>query len=135
MPKFSQLSASRLATCHKDLQRLCNAVVEHFDCVVLCGTRTKAEQDAAVAAGNSKTPWPQSKHNRMPSLAVDIAPFDRPDNPVDWKDRERMTLFAGFVTGVASIMGISIRWGGDWDRDTYTKDNEFDDLVHFELID
>jgi hypothetical protein len=46
-----------------------------------------------------------------------------------------MTLFAGFVIGTAALMGISIRWGGDWDRDTYTKDNSFDDLVHFELID
>jgi len=30
-------------------------------------------------------------------------------------------------------MGMKIRWGGDWDMDTQTKDNKFDDLVHFEL--
>jgi hypothetical protein len=30
-------------------------------------------------------------------------------------------------------MGIKIRWGGDWDMDTETKDNNFDDLVHFEI--
>jgi len=30
-------------------------------------------------------------------------------------------------------MGLKIRWGGDWDMDTQTKDNKFDDLVHFEL--
>jgi peptidoglycan L-alanyl-D-glutamate endopeptidase CwlK len=35
--------------------------------------------------------------------------------------------------GVASQMGLKIRWGGDWDMDTQTKDNKFDDLVHFEL--
>ena len=135
MPKFSPISASRLAGCHPDLQRLFAVVVEHFDCVVLCGHRSKAEQDAAVAAGNSKTPWPKGKHNATPSLAADVAPFERPTQPVDWNDRERLTLFAGFVTGVACIMGISIRWGGDWDRDTQVKDNDFDDLVHFELID
>jgi len=28
---------------------------------------------------------------------------------------------------------MKIRWGGDWDMDTQTKDNKFDDLVHFEL--
>jgi len=30
-------------------------------------------------------------------------------------------------------MGFKIRWGGDWDMDTHTKDNKFDDLVHFEM--
>jgi hypothetical protein len=135
MPKFSRVSASRLETAHPDLQRLFNKVVEYYDCVVVCGARSKEEQDAAVAAGNSTTPWPKSKHNRVPSLAVDVSPYDRPAAPIDWNDRERMTLFAGFVIGTAALMGISIRWGGDWDRDTYTKDNSFDDLVHFELID
>jgi hypothetical protein len=133
MPHFSQLSASRIAGINPDLQRVCNEVIKHFDAVVLCGYRTKAEQDAAVASGNSKTLWPASKHNSQPSRAVDIAPFDRPEAPVDWKDRERLTLFAGVMLGIAEMMGISLRWGGDWDQDTRVADNTFDDLVHFEL--
>jgi hypothetical protein len=28
---------------------------------------------------------------------------------------------------------LKIRWGGDWDMYTKTKDNKFDDLVHFEI--
>ena len=32
------------------------------------------------------------------------------------------------------MMGIKIRWGGDWDSDTQVNDNKFDDLVHFEEI-
>ena len=44
-----------------------------------------------------------------------------------------MSYFAGVVKGIASQMGIGIRWGGDWDMDTEVKDNRFDDLVHFEL--
>ena len=36
--------------------------------------------------------------------------------------------------GVASQMGIKIRWGGDWDRDTDLSDNRFNDLPHFELM-
>lgn len=36
--------------------------------------------------------------------------------------------------GVATMMGVKIRWGGDWDLDTDLKDNTFDDLPHFELI-
>lgn len=79
--------------------------------------------------------WPKSKHNKCPSCAVDIAPYDAsPVGPVNWQDRERMTLFAGFVLATAKQMGISIRWGGDWDKDTQVLDNTFDDLVHFEIV-
>lgn len=135
MPKFSKISIQRLATCDTRLQSLFNEVVKYFDCVVLCGIRSKADQDAAVAAGRSKTPYPKSKHNPLPSRAADVAPFNRQGAPVDWTDRERLTLFAGFVLGVAKVRGIPIRWGGDWDQDTEVKDNSFDDLVHFELVD
>jgi len=134
MPVFSERSKQRLQTCHPDLQKVFNAVIEHFDCVVLYGHRGQAEQDAAVKAGNSKTPWPKSKHNPLPSLAADVGPFEAPSQPIDWEDRERMTLFAGFVLGTAQALGIRVRWGGDWDQDTRVKDNSFDDLVHFELV-
>lgn len=134
MPVFSERSKQRLQTCHPDLQRVFNEVIKHFDCVVLYGHRGQAEQDAAVKAGNSKTPWPQSKHNSVPSMAADVGPYERPSQPIDWQDRERLTLFAGFVIGAAEILGVKIRWGGDWDQDTQVKDNTFDDLVHFELV-
>ena len=54
-------------------------------------------------------------------------------NSIDWDDRERFTLFAGFVLGIAKSMGINLRWGGDWDQDWTVKDNKFDDFPHFEL--
>ena len=72
--------------------------------------------------------FPNGKHNSSPSLAVDCIPY-----PLDWSDRERMTYFAGFVKGIATMMGYPIRWGGDWDGDTILSDNNFDDLVHFEI--
>ena len=37
-------------------------------------------------------------------------------------------------------MGVDIRWGGDWSSSSLkqeqrtTKDNGFDDLVHFEIV-
>ena len=37
------------------------------------------------------------------------------------------------IRGIAKQMGINIRFGGDWDSDGDTKDNNFDDLVHVEL--
>lgn len=130
MPSFSKHSVNNLSTADHRLRVLFERVVQEFDCTVITGHRSKKDQDAAVAAGNSKTKWPNSKHNSVPAQAVDVIPY-----PVDWDDRERMSFFAGFVKGVALSMGIKIRWGGDWDQDTEVKDNSFDDLVHFELVD
>lgn len=129
MPNFGKESNENLNTAHPDLQRLFREVVKHFDCKVLCGHRSLEDSAKAYAEGKSQVPPGKSKHNAMPSLAVDVAPY-----PVDWNDRERFHLFAGVVIGIASQMGIGIRWGGDWDRDTEVKDNKFDDLPHFELI-
>lgn len=130
MPSFSEASARRLAQCDPRLQRLFNEAVKHFDCTVITGHRGKAEQEEMVRTGRSKVHWPDGKHNTVPSLAADVAPY-----PIDWEDRERFTLFAGFVKGLAVSMGIKIRWGGDWDGDTEVLDNGFDDLPHFELMD
>jgi peptidoglycan L-alanyl-D-glutamate endopeptidase CwlK len=128
MPSFSGTSKKRLSTCDEKLQTLFNEVVKHFDCSVLCGHREEEEQNKAYKAGNSQKQFPHGKHNKLPSNAVDVAPY-----PIDWDDRERFQYFAGFVLGTAKQLGIDIRYGGDWDGDNDLKDNEFDDLVHFEI--
>ena len=128
MPSYSKASASKLATCHPDIQKVFNEVVKYFDNTILVGHRTKEEQDKAVREHKSQTPWPTSKHNSTPSHAVDVAPY-----PIDFNDVRRYYLFAGFVLGTAKQMGINLRWGGDWDMDTQVKDNHFNDLGHFEL--
>ena len=128
MPSFGKKSQERLNTCDPRLVELFEEVVEHFDCSVIQGYRDEAEQNKAFEDGFSKLKYPKGSHNKYPSLAVDIAPY-----PIDWKDRDRFHLFAGFVKGIASQMGLNIRWGGDWNSDTHTKDNNFDDLPHFEV--
>jgi peptidoglycan L-alanyl-D-glutamate endopeptidase CwlK len=128
MPNFGKKSQERLNTCDPRLVELFEEVVEHFDCSVIQGYRDEAEQNKAFEDGFSKLKYPKGSHNKYPSLAVDIAPY-----PIDWKDRDRFHLFAGFVKGIASQMGLNIRWGGDWNSDTHTKDNNFDDLPHFEV--
>mgnify|MGYP003659206307 FL=1 len=128
MPRFGKRSKERLATCDEQLILLFKEVVKHFDCSVIQGHRGKADQNKAFDEGKSKLRYPSGNHNAVPSRAVDIAP-----SPIDWKDRDRFHYFAGFVLGTARQMGIGVRWGGDWDRDTQTKDNKFDDLPHFEL--
>ncbi len=142
MPSYGKKSRSRLDTCHDNLQLLFEEVVKHFDCTIVSGHRTREEQAALYAQGRDKPGSivthrdgvvKLSNHQGVdgdePSWAVDATPY-----PIDWKDEERMVFFAGFVLGVAVRMGIKIRWGGDFDSDTYTKDEGFRDLPHFELI-
>ena len=128
MPKFGRKSKERLNTCDSNLQKVFNEVIKHVDCSVLEGHREKDRQNKLFEEGKTKVKYPDGRHNRQPSSAVDVTPY-----PVDWKDRERQTLFAGFVIGVASQMGINLRWGGDWDQDFQVVDNRFDDFPHFEL--
>jgi len=128
MPKFGKRSMERLNTCDEDLIALFQEVVKYFDCSVLEGHRGKDKQNKYFNEGKSKLKYPEGRHNKKPSNAVDVVPY-----PVDWEDREQMSYFAGFVKGVAYKMGIPIRWGGDWNNNNDLKDNNFDDLPHFEL--
>lgn len=135
MPTYSQTSKDRLSTCHKDLRMIFNTVIAHFDCSILQGHRGEQDQNEAYRNGKSQLKFPESKHNKSPSMAVDVAPY-----PIDWEDRERFYYFAGYVMGVADMLhgeGLishRLRYGGDWNRDTQVKDNSFDDLPHFELV-
>ena len=129
MPKYSKRSAIKLAQCDERLQWVFNRVIDSVDCVILVGHRNQETQEEMYEQGRSQLQWPNSPHNTLPSRALDVAPY-----PIDWNDRERFTLFAGFVLGIAENMGIKLRWGGDWNRNWKTSDNSFDDLVHFELL-
>jgi len=129
MPSFSSSSKEKLSQCDQRLQDVLNEVVKHFDCTVMCGHRGEEEQNEAYRTGRSKLQFPQSKHNGLPSMAVDVAPY-----PIDWNDIKRFHYFAGFVVGIAAAKGITLRYGGDWDRDTQLKDNNFNDLPHFEIV-
>ena len=128
MPKFGRRSKERLATCDSRLQKVFNEVIKHVDCSVLEGHRGEERQNAFFEEGKTQVKFPKGRHNSSPSNAVDVTPY-----PVDWEDRERQTLFAGFVLGVAKLMGVTLRWGGDWDMDFHVMDNRFDDFPHFEI--
>ena len=129
MPKFGSRSRKNLATCHEDLQDLFNEVIKHVDCSVICGHRNKQEQNEAFEKKRTKVKYPNGRHNAKPSMAADVVPY-----PIDWDDRERFHLFAGFVLGIAQSMEINIRWGGDWNKNFEVDDNNFDDFPHFEMI-
>ena len=128
MPRFGKSSQKKLRTCNEKLQKVFNEVIKYVDCSVLEGHRSKERQNKLFEEGKTKVKYPVGRHNSNPSNAVDVTPY-----PVDWNDRERQTLFAGFVMGVARGMGIRLRWGGDWNMNFKVKDNRFDDFPHFEL--
>lgn len=136
MPKFSQSSFSKLSTCHQDLQVLFYEVIRYVDCTVLEGYRNKEDQDRAFAEGKSKLQFPHGRHNRQPSMAVDVIPY-----PIDWKDTRMHMWFGGYVQGIAQRlkdegkMTHGVRWGGSWDGlGELNTPKQLNDLVHFELI-
>ena len=138
MNHFSDTSKARLDTCHNDLKVLFAHVIQDFDCTIVCGHRDKEAQDKAYAKGKSKLRYPNSKHNKTPSWAVDAAPYE-PGQGIDW-GKSQMLFFAGYVKGVADrlyrigVISHRIRLGADWNQNNDIDDETFFDAPHFELI-
>ena len=137
MNHFSDVSKTRLFTCHRDLQTLFNHVIIDYDCTIVCGHRDKADQNKAFAEKKSTKQYPNSKHNHIPSMAVDAAPYEL--FGIDWTPKQ-MSYFAGYVRSTADmlyrlgIMKHRIRCGIDWDSDNDIDDETFIDMPHFELV-
>jgi peptidoglycan L-alanyl-D-glutamate endopeptidase CwlK len=134
--KFSDKSKKRLETCHPYLQLLMTKVLEHLDITIIEGHRNKEKQNNYYYAipPKSKVKYPNSKHNKIPSMAVDIAIYHKNEPHIRWSTIKEWYYLAGIVEGRAKALGIEIRWGGDWDQDGDFNDQDFNDLVHFELI-
>lgn len=124
---LSKVSLLKLATCQSELRRFVAALSEGIDrgeCLevdditVLCGYRGEKEQLEAFEKGASKLKWPHSKHNRLPSLAVDIAPY-----PVNWKDTKSFEALRVYALKVADKLGVRLRII-DWDLPHYELSTE-----------
>lgn len=126
MPNYSKRSRLNLSTSHKDLQVVFNYVIKYWDCSVIWGHRGELDQNKAFAKGYSKLKFPKSKHNILPSLAVDVVPY-----PTYWEDEEKLIRFGSFVKWFAGVLfenGViknKVEWGGDW--------KSFPDPAHFEI--
>jgi hypothetical protein len=105
----------------------------YMDVSLIFGHRGRATQNRLYSEGKSKVQWPDSKHNSLPSLAVDIQPYPYPDNENDL--RAALGYMAGLCWLIAEKHGFKIRWGGDWNRNGDVTDNGFDDLFHLEIYD
>jgi peptidoglycan L-alanyl-D-glutamate endopeptidase CwlK len=116
---LGRASKLKLATCHPELQLIISEAAAGVDAgdlvwagihdiTVAFGYRGKEEQDAAVARGASKAPWPTSKHNRVPSDAADVLPY-----PEMWADDTKCRILHGYIRGIAQARGValhSISW-------------------------
>lgn len=115
-------SLEHLSTCHTELQELIHEAAKGIDegdlsyagirdMTVLCGHRGEADQHKAYAVDKtSKTPWPRSKHNRLPSDAVDVAPY-----PELWSDARKLEIMHAYIAGIAHARGIDL-YDISWDR-------------------
>lgn len=136
MPHYGETSRKRLSTCSLNLQKVFNEVIKHIDCTIVEGVRSKEDQNEYFEKGKSRVVWPDGKHNvESPGElceAVDAGPYI--NGAISWK-KDHCLYFAGVVMGIALMMGIKLRWGGDWDMDHEPiTDQEFQDLVHFEEV-
>jgi peptidoglycan L-alanyl-D-glutamate endopeptidase CwlK len=120
MYKLSKSSKVKLDQCHLDLQLIINELLQELDVTVLCGSRGEEEQNEAFNTGKSKLKFPNSKHNKTPSEAVDVAPF-----PVDWQDIPRFDDMCDRIQKIADKHGIKIRLGRSF---------SFRDYPHIELV-
>lgn len=124
-------------------------VMEHskVDFGIACGHRSVKEQQELYAQGRTvpgnivtnvdgvKT---KSKHNSMPSIAVDIYAFV--NGSASW-DEKYLVYLGGMIEAIAADMyarkeiSHKLRWGGNWNGDgVIITDQRLIDLPHFELI-
>lgn len=150
---FGVTSLNRLQTADNELKILANTVIKILDHSIVTGFRTKAEQDKLYPRF-STVQWPNSKHNKYPSQAIDVAPYIRPygalfGSPEQIKQIQkefgvsRLAVNEFILKAYARLIGayemashiekIPIRVGMDWDGDFDMLDQTFHDLGHIEL--
>lgn len=109
-------SLANLTHVHPDLVAVVKAAIiaSGQDFTVQEGLRTSARQRILVASGASKTL--HSKHLEQPDgygHAVDLVPWIDGTPRWEWGP---IYHIAAAVRDAAVALGVSIRWGGVWDR-------------------
>ena len=124
--KLSKRSEDRLLGVHPDLVRVVRRAIEitEHDFSVIEGVRTLEKQREYFRSGASKTM--DSRH--LTGHAVDLYPVGR---PTPW---DKCLVIKDAMFKAARELGVSIRWGGDWDMDGDHRDEKFYDGPHFELL-
>ena len=135
MYHYGRRSLKRKGTCHPKIQIILDELIKIIDVTIVFGYRGELEQNKAVLENRSTKLFPHSKHNRMPSLAVDVAPYNsKVPGGVDWNDKDKFYYMQGLIRAIAFYKGIKIRGGHDWDGDNDFKYQTLNDLVHIEYM-
>jgi peptidoglycan L-alanyl-D-glutamate endopeptidase CwlK len=117
---LGKTSQRNLTLVHDDLKLIVYELCDIMNISVLCVFRGEEDQNKAFNEGKSKLKFPKSKHNEVPSRAVDIAPY-----PIDWKDIDRFNEMLDKVQEIADKHAIKIRLGRTF---------SFKDYPHIELL-
>lgn len=143
--QLDELSVKRMQGVHPDLKKVADyaAGICPVNFVVTEGLRTKQRQEKLVAEGKSKTM--NSRH--IGGFAIDVAA--KIEKVISWDIEHYFTIAKSFKDA-SEALDVPIRWGGNWEVLSETKDlklaqedyvkrcrrmgtNPLIDGVHFEL--
>lgn len=131
---FGRSSEYNLRTADPELQKVMRDALTTgiMDFSIIEGHRGEVKQNRYYDLGKSEKKWPDGKHNKTPSQAVDAAPYI--NGKTSW-NKLHCCVLAGIILACAAKRGIKLRWGGNWDMDGEPiTDQDFQDLVHFERV-
>ena len=148
---LSKLSLSRLVGLNANLEAVVKRAIEitEQDFMVVEGVRSKEQCFVNYGKGRTaaqctakgvpaqyakpklaKVTWLNnplsSKH--VSGHAVDLVPY-----PVDWNDLSKFDKVAKAMYAAAKELGVSIRWGANWDNDGKFREKGEYDSPHFEI--
>jgi peptidoglycan L-alanyl-D-glutamate endopeptidase CwlK len=151
---LSSRSLSMLSGVHSDLVRVVERAIQLSgqDFTVLEGVRTEQRQRELYGHGRTAAELKAAGVN--PSLskpgdkvvtwtlksnhfkqvdgfghAVDLVPY-----PVDWDTLSKFDAIADAMMRAADELGVSIRWGADWNMNGKRREKGETDNPHFELV-
>lgn len=136
---LSKASLDKLQGVHPKLVDVVKRAIEltKQDFKVLEGVRTPERQKELYAQGRTK-PGPKvtwtltSNHFVNPKTgyghAVDLVPY-----PVDWETLSKFDAIQKAMFAAAKELGVTIRWGANWNRNGKPREKGETDSPHFEL--
>lgn len=135
---LTQRDRTRLANVHPDLVRVVEKARESVVFMVVEGVRTPERQRELFAQGRTKpgkiVTWTLNSNHFIDldtgyGHAVDLLPA-----PYDWSNKGgEFDKLADAMFAAAKSLGVTIRWGADWDRDGIRRERGETDSPHFEL--
>jgi peptidoglycan L-alanyl-D-glutamate endopeptidase CwlK len=121
--RYSQRSLAKLNTCHPDLQLLMQEALADPECpcdiTIVEGHRNQERQDRMVEEGKSQLRWPHSRHNLMPSMAVDVVAYRNGGADWSWEAYDILLphlrdTWARLVADELVTGQYAIEFGADW---------------------